>query len=142
MPPTRSVLYDHMTFATYFSDSPDAQAPVVKHVDGVLGPGSNQGRMKVEAEDPSGVLRVVAAFTDGTGSWQSQDLTFSAATQKWTGSIPATLQVRYFVQVVDGAGNVAVDDNKGSYFAFPAPVPLAPGHNPSQIYLPIVMKGG
>ena len=135
-------LYDHMTFATYFSDSPDAQAPVVKHVDGVLGPGPNQGRMKVEAEDPSGVLRVVAAFTDGTGSWQSKDLAFSAATQKWTGSITATLQTRYFVQVVDSAGNVAVDDNKGSYFAFPAPVPLAPGRNPSLIYLPLLMKGG
>jgi hypothetical protein len=135
-------VYDHMSFATYFSASPDAQAPVVKHVDGVLVAGVNQGRLKVEAEDPSGVLRVVAAFTDGTGSWQSQDLTFSATTHKWTGSIPATQQTRYFVQIVDGAGNVAVDENKGSYFAFAAPVPLAPGHNPSQIYLPVLMKGG
>ena len=135
-------LYDHMTFATYFSDSPDSQAPVVKHVAGVFGPGPNQGRIKVEAEDSSGVLRVVAAFTDGTGSWASQDLTFSAAAQKWTGSIPANLQTCYFVQVVDNAGNVAVDDRKGSYFAFPAPVPLAPGHNPSLIYLPLLIKGG
>ncbi len=135
-------LYDHMAFATYFSNSADAQAPVVKHVDGVLGPGPNQGRMKVEAEDPSGVLRVVAAFTDGTGSWQSKDLAFSAATQKWTGVITATLQTRYFVQVVDGAGNVAVEDNKGNYFTFPPAVLLAPGRDPSLIYLPLLVKGG
>jgi len=135
-------LFDHMTFATYFSASPDAQPPSVQHVAGVLGPAAQQGRIKVEASDPSGVLRVTAAFTDGAGTWLSQDLAFDAAAQKWTGVITATAQTVYFVQVVDGAGNVAVDDNKGAYFTFPPPVPLAFGRNPSLIYLPLLMKGG
>jgi len=135
-------VYDHMAFATYFSFSADTQPPTVTHVAGVLGPRVDQGQLKVEASDPSGVLRVVAAFTDGAGTWRSQDLAFSAATQKWTSVITATSQTRYFVQVVDGAGNVAVEDNKGAYFGFSPPVPLALGRHPSLIYLPLLLKGG
>jgi hypothetical protein len=135
-------VYDHLSFATYFSTSPDAQPPAVIHVAGVLGSSAGRGQVKVEAGDPSGVLRVVVAFTDGTGTWHSQDLGFSAAAQKWTGAITATIQTRYFVQVVDGAGNVAVEDNKGNYFGFPPAVPLAVGRNPNMLYLPLLLKGG
>lgn len=133
-------LYDRMAFATYFSSSTDTQPPVVTHVAGGPGPGANQGRVKVEATDPSGVLRVVVAFTDGTGTWHSHDMAFSAATQKWTGVITATAQTAYFIQAVDGAGNAVVEDNKGAYFTFPPAVPLAPGRGPSLIYLPLVMR--
>jgi hypothetical protein len=135
-------VYDHLSFATYFSASPDTQPPAVTHVAGVLGSAAGRGQVKVEASDPSGVLRVVAAFTDGAGTWHSRDLDFSAAAQKWTGVITATTQTRYFVQVVDAAGNVAVEDNKGAYFGFSPPVPLAVGRNPNMIYLPLLLKGG
>jgi len=134
-------LYDRMNFATYFSASQDAVPPAITHVDGVLYPSSNQGALKIEAADPSGIIRVVVAYTDGQQAWHSQDLLFDSATYKWTGVVTATIATRYFVQAVDGAGNVAVDDNKGQYYGFLPPLPLATGHNPTRIYLPQVQKG-
>jgi hypothetical protein len=62
--------------------------------------------------------------------------------QKWTGVITATVQTQYFVQAVDGAGNVAVDDNKGQYYGFLPPAPLITGRNPVRTYLPQIGKGG
>jgi hypothetical protein len=38
----------------------------------------------------------------------------------------------FFVQVVDKAGNVTVDDNGGSYFE--------PGDNLFTVYLPLVVR--
>lgn len=135
-------LYDRMSFATYFSGSPDTIPPAVSYVDGVLTQGANLGSMKVESTDESGVIRVVAAYTDGQGVWRSQDLTYDATMHKWTGVVTATVETRYFVQAVDGAGNVAIDDNKGQYYRFWPPLPLVAGRNPVHIYLPQVRKGG
>jgi hypothetical protein len=135
-------LYDRMSFATYFSGSPDAIPPTVVYVDGVLEQGTNRGSLKVESSDDSGVIRVVAAYTDGQGVWRSQDLAYDAAMQKWTGVITATVETQYFVQAVDGAGNVAIDDNKGQYHRFLPPLLLVAGRNPVHIYLPQIRKGG
>ena len=52
----------------------------------------------------------------------------------WSGSFPATVDSRYLVQVVDRAGNVAVDDNSGAYF-----VP-GEGQCRFEIYLPVIKK--
>ena len=109
--------------------------------DGVLDEGAATGAIKTAASDPSGIVRVVLAHTDGQGTWQSQDLTYQESMGKWTGTISATTETRYFVQVVDGAGNVALDDAKGRYHSLAPPLPLAQS-SLEAIYLPLVLKGG
>ena len=84
----------------------------------------------------------MVAYTSGQGTWASRDLSPDAAKTRWEGSIPATMATNYFVQVVDGGGNVGVDDNKGLYYAFQQPLPLAEGSSGPVIYLPLVVKGG
>ncbi|MFN3335019.1 MAG: hypothetical protein ACK47M_21165, partial [Caldilinea sp.] len=96
----------------------------------------------VEAADSSGVVREVIAPTDGAGVWSSKDLTYDAAALKWTGTITATSTTRYFVQVVDGAGNIAIDDDKGRYYPLLPPLPLATGRALEyRIFLPQVQRG-
>lgn len=73
--------------------------------------------VKVGAEDISGILSGLVTYTDGGGEWHSADLAYAPALAKWVAEIPAALSTRYFVQMVDGAGNVTVADNKGRYYA-------------------------
>lgn len=135
-------LYDQMSFDTYYSSSPDAEPGTVSHQDGVLDAAQGRGLLKVEATDESGIIRVVVAYTDGQGVWQSRDLELDELTNTWTGVVSATVQTRYFVQIVDGAGNVAIDDDKGRYHLFLPPVPLVQGAMPGRLYLPTIKKGG
>ncbi len=69
-------------------------------------------------------------------------MAFDGATQKWTGVITGTTTTRYFVQVVDGAGNVATGDNKGRYYPLLPPLPLAAGSPlpQRQIFLPLLLR--
>ncbi len=95
----------------------------------------------MEAQDPSGVYRVVIAYNPGQGQWESTNLGYEAATQKWTGIISGTVNTQFFVQVVDKAGNVAINDNKGHYYTLTPPLPLATGRPiDRRIYLPIVTR--
>jgi hypothetical protein len=136
-------VFDQMSFDTYYSSSPDRSLADIQHVDAVLDTQTGQGIFKVEATDDSSISRVVIAYTLGTGAWSSQDLVYDTVTAKWTGTITATANTRYFVQVVDGAGNIAIDDNKGRYHPLLPPLPLAEGRSLEQrIYLPIMMRGG
>lgn len=135
-------VFDRMSFDTYYSDSADRSLAEIHHVDAILDPAAGKGIFKVETTDTSGVNRVVIAYTEGTGSWTSQDLLYDQAAAKWTGLITATANTRYFVQVVDGAGNIAVDDNKGQYYPLLPPLPLAQGRAlDNRLYLPNVTKG-
>jgi hypothetical protein len=133
-------LYEQMSLGTYFSSSPDTDPAEIAHLDGVLETAST-GLIKIEATDASDIIRVVVAYTDGQGQWHSQDLTYKDAMLKWTGVISGTVETRYFVQVVDGAGNVALDDNKGQYHPLSLPFPLIESAG-STIYLPLILKGG
>jgi hypothetical protein len=142
--PTTGVqrVYAGMSFGAYYSDSPDRSAAAIHHVDATLDEARGKGRFKVEASDPAGVVRVVVAATDGAGVWSSQDLAFDAAAVKWTGEITATTSTRYFVQVVDGAGNIAINDDKGRYHALLPPLPLIQGRALDfRTYLPNVRRG-
>ena len=78
--------------------------------------------------DDSGIHTVVIAYTSGDGVWASTSLIGSGS--GWSGSFPASAETEFFVQVIDGSGNVAVDDNHGSYFG--------PGDGASVLYLPIL----
>lgn len=136
-------IYDRMALGVFYSNSPDQNPAAVTFVDGVLDAQAGKGHIKVEAADGSGVGRVVVAFTNGQGLWQSQDLGFAPATQKWTGTITGTMGTEYFVQVVDAAGNVAIADNKGSYYRLAVPLPLAAGRPvvmEQRIFLPAVRR--
>lgn len=134
-------LYNQLSFGTYYSTSPDAEPPIIAHIDGVLNETTGIGHIKVEATDTSGVIRVLVAHTDGQGEWHSQDLTYDDSMRKWTGAISGTTQTRYFVQIVDGAGNVAIDDNKGQYRSLSRPLPLILGSE-KRLFLPLIMKNG
>jgi hypothetical protein len=68
-------------------------------------------------------------------------MVFDVEMNRWTGVISATEQTRYFIQVVDGSGNVSLDDNKGAYHSLAAPLPLLEG-NVNRICLPLTLKGG
>lgn len=136
-------VYDQMSFGAYYSTSPDRNAANISTIDGVLDETTGAGRIKVEASDSSGIHRVLVAFTNEDGQWLSKDLSFDVASQKWTGEITGTVNTKFFVQVVDNAGNVAVNENKGRYYRLTVPIPLAAGQpvaNGRRILLPLVHR--
>lgn len=107
-------LYRKMTFDVYYHDSSsDWTPPTVGNVSSMLEEG--QLSVTVYAADASGLQAVIATYTNRTGTWESVEL--EATDSGWTGSFSVGANTRYFVQVVDGAGNVAVADNNGRYFA-------------------------
>jgi hypothetical protein len=72
---------------------------------------ANQIRVTVPISDTSGMLRVLATYTigsgsDGVGTWQSVELT-PENDGRWSGTLPTTSPVWFFIQAVDVAGNVA-----------------------------------
>jgi hypothetical protein len=136
-------VFDQMSFGVYYSNSPDRNAANIDTIDGVLDPDAGIGRIKVAANDSSGIHRVVVAFTQDQGQWFSKDLSFDPVTVKWTGEITGTPNTRFFVQVVDNAGNVAVNENKGRYYQLDAPLQLAEGRaivTTRRLWLPLVSR--
>ena len=134
-------VFDQMSFGTYYSENPDRNAANIAFIDGILDPIAGTGEVKVEANDSSGINRVLVAYTAGQGQWESKDLDFDEQTQKWTGVIPGANTTLFFVQVVDNAGNVAVNENKGRYYTLAPPPPLATGRQVgSRVYLPVVER--
>jgi hypothetical protein len=135
-------VFDQMSFDTYYSNNADRSLAEIGHVDAVLDSAAGKGNFKIEATDSSGVSRVVIAYTEGTGAWSSADLVYDPLAAKWTGTITATANTRYFVQVVDGAGNIAIDDNKGRYHPLLPLLPLVQGRAlDHRLHLPQIQKG-
>lgn len=134
-PDQQTRLYDTMEFDLYYSLSTDQSPPQVTVVDGLYNYITDRVNVKVGASDPAGVQRAVATYTQGNGSWNSVELSYDAISHKWTGSFPADVSSRYFVQVVDGVGNVAYAINKGLYFT-----PAVDPYPTCSIYLPLVMR--
>ncbi len=133
-------LFSSLAFDSYYSADPDEDPPQVPYVAGILNTSSGKALIKVEASDPSGVSRVLVAYTQGQGQWLSQDLAFDPGSQKWRGEIPATIGTAYLVQAVDGAGNLTVNHNKGTYFSPQPPAPLVTGGELVKVYLPLVLR--
>ena len=70
----------------------------------------------MQPSDTSGIVRAVVLHED-TAGWHTTELTGPGTTWSGTASVPSgTTSVPYFVQVVDGAGNVGVSSNKGAMF--------------------------
>jgi hypothetical protein len=133
-------LYEGLSFDTYYSTDPDTDPPVINYLNGVLDEAQGQGTIKVEATDASGIERVVVAYTEGQFEWFSQDLEYDADMHKWQGGIPASSDTIYFVQAVDGAGNVRVTHNKGIYYSLVPPAELVEGGQPGRLYLPLTLR--
>ena len=134
-------LYDHLSFDTYYSADPDMQPPTITYLDAVLNKATGRGTIKLEANDATGIERAVVVFTEGVGAgsngvWSSQDLVYDAAAFKWKADITATLNTRYFVQVVDKAGNIQTLHNKGRYYQILPPV----GVETHTVFLPLALK--
>jgi hypothetical protein len=71
------------------------------------------------------------AYTQDGNLWQSRELNYVPFQDHWETHFAALGgQFIYFIQVVDGAGNVTVTSNKGLFFE-----PKRPG-----IYLPLVLR--
>ncbi len=130
-------LYDNVKTDVYFSTSADTAKPTVTVIDGLFNPAINIVTVKVGAVDESGIERVVATYTTGgtNGVWKSVDLQFSPSALKWIGTFPGGQAVRYFVQVVDKAGNIGTETNKGLYF-----VPPVGGSERNSVYLPVMKR--
>jgi hypothetical protein len=112
-------LYRTMVFDVYYSDSSDYIPPVAT-ISRWLSDSAIQ--LGVNAVDTSGIHRVMATFTASDRHWRSIDLIWDAAAQLWKGEIPASDSIEYFIQVVDNAGNVLIDDNDGAYYHLPTPL--------------------
>ena len=88
--------------------------------------GGNWVSFSVHANDGlgTGVKRVLVAYHDGS-TWKFVDLAASGG-DLWTGGGPTTTpNPEFFVQAVDGAGNVSVTSYKGRYYLAP-PAPASP----------------
>jgi len=122
-------VYEEVKVSLYASTLSDWQAPTVTSVTHMAKAAS--AMITVTATDDTGICRVVVAYTDGEGEWASVDLTASGG-DTWQGALELTGAVEYFVQVVDEAGNVAVDDNDEGYYE------VGPGGY--SVYLPVVLR--
>jgi hypothetical protein len=125
----RQRVYEQVDVSLYSSTLSDWQAPTIGSVTGVAGDASVE--VTVDVVDDTGICRVVVAYTDGKGTWHSVDLANTGG-DTWQGTLPLSGRLEYFAQVVDSAGNVAVDDNDGSYYQ--------EGVDSYPVYLPVVLR--
>jgi len=145
-------LYNHVVFEVYYynraAGTPDRTPPTVTEV--LTEITANSVHLSVAADDAPGagdsqalgVWRVVAAYTfntDGRGQWESRELPYNPATQRWEGDIPRAAQsanpTLLIVQAVDRGGNVRADDNDGWYYQIPPAVA-----DRVRLYLPLIVK--
>jgi hypothetical protein len=124
-------LFETLEFRVYYTDttSLDYTGPIVWEVDGqTVG---TEADIWVTTEDASGVQEVVLAYTQDGLQWQSLNLTQVDQDQWEAHLLGLTGPLVYFVQIVDGAGNVTVTSNKGLFFE--------PKH---PVYMPLVIRSG
>lgn len=114
-----------ITYTLYYSNHADSLPPSVWSVQASMGRDDATAELSIDATDFSDVIRVAVTYTDGNGRWRTNDLTRNAE-DRWIGTLPAIRGLEYFVQAVDGAGNVGVNDNKGRYFALRQPQVMLP----------------
>lgn len=137
-------LYSRLAVEIFYNDSPDQIPPAIQLVNGSYG-NKGQVQVKVGATDASGIRQVTIAYINPSEPTrlQTQDLTFDPAAQVWTGLFSGSPATRYFVQVVDQAGNVTTAHNKGRYYTpndgrqRALPLPLCSG---ACIFLPTAMR--
>jgi len=117
-------------FEMRMSNSNDASPPLITLAEAVGINGSFT--VTVETEDGgSGVQEVWVVYEYRVGQWRSTQLALDTESGLWTGRITSTLpEFDFFIQSIDGAGNVSTGSNKGLYFMA----------TPEKIYLSVVLK--
>jgi hypothetical protein len=103
--------YTELTFDLYLSSPEDEKEPPAIEINP-----SNASFIRVNATDDSGIRKIVVAYTDNKGWWGSFDNVPDTTVCALVEEIELEAGKEYFVQAVDKAGNVAVDDNKGRYY--------------------------
>jgi hypothetical protein len=109
--------FTQLTLQVYYTGtaSGDFAPPVVWKVDSVAL--ESDADFWVTAEDPSGIQQVLMVYTEDGSHWYSRDLGYSPSRGRWETSFTGLADdFIYFVQVVDGNGNVTVTSNKGLFF--------------------------
>jgi hypothetical protein len=106
--------YQHLDYEVFYSGSEDWEPPVILVVEANCSSGI--ASFSADVTSDSGMHRVVVAYTDGSGEWQTVDLAWNGTSERWEGSTPIAGTIQYFLQAVDGAGNVAQEDNKGVFY--------------------------
>jgi hypothetical protein len=126
--------YQQMLVRAYYSDASDVVPPVIRGV--AASTLSGVVTFIANATDgQSGVQRVVITYTDGKGAWQSVDLAYNSSLGVWYKTVTLPAGVDYFVQAVDGAGNVSVSDGRGAYFTINGGAQVY-----TAVYLPLVVR--
>jgi hypothetical protein len=124
--------FTQLEFEVYYTDtvSADFSSPVVWAVESKEY--ENEADFWVTTEDTSGIQRVVMAYTQDGVIWKIQDLAPDPSEERLWSTHMAGLsdQFVYFIQVVDGAGNVKVTSNKGLLFE---PIEI-------NVYLPLTLS--
>lgn len=140
-------LYEQLDTELYYSTSTDQTAPDVTVIDGLFHKDSGTIAVKVDAEDSSGIQRVVVSYLDAVTSANTRihsvDLTFNADAHKWIGAFPAGETTQFFIQVVDKAGNMRTDTNKGRYYSAGKANESFSGCNRTNqrcLYLPFIVR--
>ena len=124
-------LYDDLQLLVFYSTSDDFLSPTIWKVEATQFLDTVDFQARVT--DASGVYRVLVTYSTGDNRWQSMDLTYDEDSGFWTGSLSGLEDsLRFFVQAVDEAGNVAMSANKG----------LLLEAEKRLIYLPLVIKNG
>jgi hypothetical protein len=124
--------FTSLQFEVYYTDTQEADfiPPTIWEVEGVILQGGTQ--FVVDAEDNSGIQRVVMVYTEDGDRWDNHDLSQDPADGLWKITLTDLSDTfLYFIQVVDGAGNVSLSTNKGYLFEPPK----------NRIYLPMVFRG-
>lgn len=124
-------LFKTLQYTVYYSRSTDTIPPSIWNVSASESSDKVNQDITVETTDLSSVVRVVVVYTQNDGIWHRVEL-HQEENDVWKGQLPNQPSLEYFVQAVDGGGNVAVQDDKGHYFIL--------GEQPSStIYLPIIL---
>ena len=145
---------DDVEVELFYSNSPDQTAPTIFLVNSNYDEQTKRVDIKVEAGDESAVEAVFVTYFDDsvefTGVLHSSELQYDDASQKWKGSFTHNTQPKFYVQVVDTAGNARAAVNKGFYFTpdilaveepGPAPVEVeVEDPDGMMIFLPTVMR--
>ncbi|MFQ5614629.1 MAG: hypothetical protein ACE5H9_21110, partial [Anaerolineae bacterium] len=123
-------LYSAAQLEVYYSDQTDDYLPPT--IWDVVAYEANGLHFRVDASDDAGIAAVVVGYlVSGQNQWQSLELADADGDGVWTGSLTGADQdISYFVQVVDGAGNVQVSGNKGAFYEGEV----------LSIYLPLIAK--
>lgn len=127
-------LYEGVTVDAFYSNNPDHDPPLIERVDGLAASGAMT--IELTASDLSGIHGAVVTYTRNDNLWLSRDLVWQPAQQRWTGAVP--LDAELLFQVVDKAGNVALDDNHGKLYSLAV---LVPDYRPppGRAYFPIAL---